>query len=100
RHPVTASEKKVTETTIARTGTPEAGPARPRPADRNTIFNLPEINEPILPMSSPEAHKATEAQAAAQALGAKVDARQAEAPIQRIVIDPGHGGHDTGTISP
>jgi N-acetylmuramoyl-L-alanine amidase len=33
-------------------------------------------------------------------LAAKVDAKAAQAPIKRIVIDPGHGGHDTGTISP
>jgi N-acetylmuramoyl-L-alanine amidase len=35
----------------------------------------------------------------AQSLAAKVDAKAAQAPIKRIVIDPGHGGHDTGTIS-
>jgi N-acetylmuramoyl-L-alanine amidase len=73
---------------------------RPNAADRNAIFNLPEITEPILPMNSAEARKTTETQAAAQELGARVDAKQAEAPIKRIVIDPGHGGHDTGTISP
>jgi N-acetylmuramoyl-L-alanine amidase len=70
-------------------------------ADRSAIFNLPEINEPILPMSSVAATKPTDTPAAtAQELGAKVDAKAAEAPIKRIVIDPGHGGHDTGTISP
>jgi N-acetylmuramoyl-L-alanine amidase len=32
-------------------------------------------------------------------LAAKIDAKVAASPIKRIVIDPGHGGHDTGTIS-
>src|SRR5262249_53169171 len=31
---------------------------------------------------------------------AKPDAKAVESPVKRIVIDPGHGGHDTGTISP
>lgn len=35
-----------------------------------------------------------------QDLAAKIDAKAAESPIKLIVIDPGHGGHDTGTISP
>ena len=39
------------------------------------------------------------AAAAAEALAAKVDAKAAGSAIRRIVIDPGHGGHDTGTIS-
>jgi len=102
RHPATAGERNVGETTTAKAGARDTEVARPRPAmaDRNAIFNLPEINEPILPMSSPEAQKASPAQAAAQDLGAKVEAKLAGAPIKRVVIDPGHGGHDTGTISP
>jgi N-acetylmuramoyl-L-alanine amidase len=102
RHPATVSERNVAETTTAKAGVRDAEVARPRAgtADRTAIFSLPEINEPILPMSSPGTGKATDAQAAAQELGATVDARAAEAPIKRIVIDPGHGGHDTGTISP
>jgi N-acetylmuramoyl-L-alanine amidase len=64
-------------------------------------MSLPEISEPIVPLAN--ARSATNdpgpAAALAKALGAKVDAKAAEAPIHRIVIDPGHGGHDTGTIS-
>lgn len=101
RHPLTRGETATTESTTAKADARPAAIVRPRAAaDRNAIFSLPEITEPILPMSSPDARKATEAQAAAQELGARVDAKQAEAPIKRIVIDPGHGGHDTGTISP
>jgi N-acetylmuramoyl-L-alanine amidase len=70
-------------------------------ADKNPSMALPEITDPILPLppaSSPET--ANTPAAAAQALAAKVDARAAQSSIKRIVIDPGHGGHDTGTISP
>jgi len=84
----------------------EAREAQPRTrnlsaADRNPSMALPEITDPILPLppaSSPETVNTPAA--AAQALAAKVDARAAQSSIKRIVIDPGHGGHDTGTISP
>jgi N-acetylmuramoyl-L-alanine amidase len=101
RHPATASDSYITETTTAKVEGRETAPARPRAGmiDHSAIFGLPEINEPILPMSSAEARKVSDAQAA-QELGATVEAKSVEAPIKRIVIDPGHGGHDTGTISP
>jgi N-acetylmuramoyl-L-alanine amidase len=79
--------------------------AQPRPrrdvaAGKNTIFALPEISDPILPMSSADSRNGANATAAAaNAPAAKVDARAGESVIKRIVIDPGHGGHDTGTIS-
>jgi N-acetylmuramoyl-L-alanine amidase len=86
-------------------GTGESRDAQPRTrnlsaADRNPLMALPEITDPIVPLApanSPTA--ANTPAAAAQALGAKVDAKAAQSPISRIVIDPGHGGHDTGTIS-
>lgn len=59
--------------------------------------SLPEISDPILPLAP--GSTANTAASAADALAAKVDAKAAESPIKRIVIDPGHGGHDTGTIS-
>jgi N-acetylmuramoyl-L-alanine amidase len=102
RHPEAASGRNVAETTIAKAGGRDFDPARVRtsPADRRAIFSLPEINEPILPMTSAEVSKPAEATSPAPDLSVKVDAKAAEAPIKRIVIDPGHGGHDTGTISP
>jgi len=82
------------------TAKPEARESQPRtrelkPAEKHALKSLPEINEPILPL--PQNNNA--AAAAAESLAAKVDAKAAQAPIKRIVIDPGHGGHDTGTIS-
>ena len=65
--------------------------------ERDALKSLPEISDPILPLAP--GRTANPAAAAADALAAKVDAKAAESPIKRIVIDPGHGGHDTGTIS-
>jgi len=79
--------------------------ARTSAADRNPLLTLPEIPDPIVPMNPADSHKAANptatpnAAAATQELAAKVDAKAAEASVKRIVIDPGHGGHDTGTIS-
>ena len=82
--------------------TPDHRNAEPRAnmsaAERNALKNLPEISDPILPLAP--GSNGNPAAAAADALAAKVDAKAAESPIKRIVIDPGHGGHDTGTISP
>jgi N-acetylmuramoyl-L-alanine amidase len=75
-------------------------PARNFSADPNSLKSLPEISDPILPLApANQAGANNPAAAATQALAAKVDAKAAQSPIKRIVIDPGHGGHDTGTIS-
>jgi N-acetylmuramoyl-L-alanine amidase len=66
--------------------------------ERNASKSLPEITDPILPLA--QGNTSTSAAAAAEAIAAKVDAKAAQSLIKRIVIDPGHGGHDTGTISP
>ncbi len=58
------------------------------------LFALPEITEPILPYDP-----SSSASGASGQLEAKIDADLSQTPIKCIVIDPGHGGHDTGTIS-
>ena len=74
--------------------------ARNFTADANSLESLPEITDPILPLAPAETASAANASAAAsRALAARVDVKAAQGPIKRIVIDPGHGGHDTGTIS-
>jgi N-acetylmuramoyl-L-alanine amidase len=76
----------------------------PQRAARNmggAILSLPEIGEPIVPMTQEEARKAAgAAESLASSLATGLDQKASEGPIRRIVIDPGHGGHDTGTISP
>jgi len=75
--------------------------ARNFTADANSLNSLPEISDPILSLPPANAAKVTDAATAAtQSLADKVDSKAAQAPLKRIVIDPGHGGHDTGTISP
>ncbi len=64
------------------------------------IMSLPDIGEPIVPMTPDEARKAAgAAESLATNLAAGVDQKAGEGPVKRIVIDPGHGGHDTGTVS-
>lgn len=89
---------------------PRVNPDAPRSVSRpggsiggQPLYSLPDITEPIPSAPQPDAAGAAPAGPAATLAGAlagKVDARTAESPMKRIVIDPGHGGHDTGTISP
>jgi N-acetylmuramoyl-L-alanine amidase len=77
-----------------------AKPGRPHTGDGNALMSLPEIPDPIVPLSASEPQKPNGAAAGSSAaLAARLDAAAAESPIKCIVIDPGHGGHDTGTIS-
>ena len=89
-----ASDRSVTAKAEVRDAQPRTNLSA---AEKNALKSLPEISEPILPLA--QGSTPNPAAAAAEALGAKVDAKAAQSPIKRIVIDPGHGGHDTGTIS-
>ncbi|HXG65346.1 MAG TPA: N-acetylmuramoyl-L-alanine amidase [Blastocatellia bacterium] len=60
------------------------------------ILGLPEIHEPIQLLNSSESDKAGPEGAVTAAVES---GNTTDAPIKCIVIDPGHGGHDTGTIS-
>ncbi|MEW6210542.1 MAG: N-acetylmuramoyl-L-alanine amidase [Acidobacteriota bacterium] len=77
-----------------------AKPARSNWANQKPLLGLPEINDPILMMG--EEAKKDEAKKAENSLTEKlaVEKQPSDSPIKCIVIDPGHGGHDTGTISP
>ena len=98
---IAATHSEATGRTVAAATRPapreEQRPARNFSADPNSLKSLPEITDLILPLAP--ANPASTAGVAAQALAAKVDAKAAQSSIKRIVIDPGHGGHDTGTIS-
>ena len=67
-----------------------ASPESIRPAGDNTIGGS-ESSEAVTPEKTAGAPAAADATTLTRALGLK---------IGRIVIDPGHGGHDTGTIGP
>ncbi|MEK6299241.1 MAG: N-acetylmuramoyl-L-alanine amidase [Acidobacteriota bacterium] len=96
-----ASESSESRSANAHSSDEQARAGKLSAADRNPLISLPEIQEPIVTLatarSAPPA--ANPADVLAKALGAKIDAKAAVASIHRIVIDPGHGGHDTGTIS-
>ena len=83
----------------------EAREAEPRTrnlsaSDKSSSMSLPEISEPIAPPSSQaNGNAGAPAANAAQPMTAKIEAKAAGSPIKRVVIDAGHGGHDTGTIS-
>ena len=100
----TARNEATTRTVTSSAGTESRDSqtrARNFTADANSLRSLPAITDPILPLAPAELASGANASApATQALAAKVDSKAAQGPIKRIVIDPGHGGHDTGTISP
>jgi N-acetylmuramoyl-L-alanine amidase len=76
---------------------PSAGSWR----NQKALLSLPEIGEPILPLP-PSDHRAAGDPLSRLATGNapnEPSEPRSEAPVRRIVIDPGHGGHDTGTIS-
>jgi N-acetylmuramoyl-L-alanine amidase len=95
--------------------TKNASPARPKlegseaiakvnkPASssrQQPLMGLPEINEPIIPHNPNEARAPNSPAAQAGAIAGAVDAKVASGTsIKCVVIDAGHGGHDTGTIS-
>jgi N-acetylmuramoyl-L-alanine amidase len=64
------------------------------------ILGLPEINEPIVPHNPNAARTPNPADAQAGAIAGTIDAKVASGTsVKCVVIDAGHGGHDTGTIS-
>ncbi len=64
------------------------------------ILSLPEITDPILPFNPADAHNQSKTPPPTTgAVATTVDGRTTGAPVKCVVIDPGHGGHDTGTIS-
>lgn len=82
-----------------------AKPSRPSSSGLTSkggaILSLPEITDPILPFNPADAHNPSKTPPQATgAVATTVDGRTSDAPVRCVVIDPGHGGHDTGTISP
>ncbi len=78
-----AEEKEKTTATL----NPPAAPEKPK----HTKEEAEVANPPAAPVIRPAAPTQSGSRTLTRALGLK---------IGRIVIDPGHGGHDTGTIGP
>jgi N-acetylmuramoyl-L-alanine amidase len=69
--------------------------------NQKPLLGLPEINDPILMMSPEDAKKSEGAEKSlSEKVAEAIEGKSEDSPIKCIVIDPGHGGHDTGTISP
>jgi N-acetylmuramoyl-L-alanine amidase len=90
-------EEPVADQTVAKLDPPEIKPAAPTtstpPTDHATIYGKKTKQK-----TSPPELDAREAQPTAD--GDRSLIRALGLKIGKIVIDPGHGGHDTGTIGP
>ncbi|HWP43698.1 MAG TPA: N-acetylmuramoyl-L-alanine amidase, partial [Blastocatellia bacterium] len=80
-------------------GRPADTVAKERRAYGGAILSLPDIPDPVIMPADKQKASNAPAQMAGEIV-ARIDEQAAELPIKCIVIDPGHGGHDTGTISP
>lgn len=90
------------ERSVARTvSTPSVvSPISTTPAPAPPPVSKPvEISEPVLAPPTPETLPSYPSTPAANAAGGFSMARQLGLSVSRIVIDPGHGGHDPGTIA-
>ncbi len=74
-------------TAVARNSPPNTKNAKPRSVKATSTSSKPDL---VLPASAPQPTRDGQS-TLTRTLGLK---------IGRIVIDPGHGGHDTGTIGP
>ncbi len=90
--------------TLAKLDPPEIGPAKIKPASVDTVSSAP---TPADRIKSPPKNKRKAAtadldvrEAQPTASGDRSLIRALGLKIGKIVIDPGHGGHDTGTIGP
>jgi N-acetylmuramoyl-L-alanine amidase len=90
--------------TLAKLDPPEIGPAKIKPASVDTVSSAP---APADRIKSPPKNKRKTAsadfdvrEAQPTASGDRSLIRALGLKIGKIVIDPGHGGHDTGTIGP
>lgn len=90
-------------------GTPVAPPVKPpaQPEAAKPAIQAPPIASAPKPASAKEAAKEPAKEEAPDAAAARRNSRGEQSLIralglklERIVLDPGHGGHDTGTIGP
>ena len=109
REPATAQTASATTAPEKKSGTETAEVSKPAVTD--SIENMKTANlKPPPPAPSPRASESVKPTPAEPAIsiktaspteaGSRTLTRALGLKIARIVIDPGHGGHDTGTIGP
>jgi N-acetylmuramoyl-L-alanine amidase len=91
------AERSVTRTVSTPTVVPPIATTPAPPA--SAVSKVVEISEPVLPPPTPETLPSSPTTPAANVAGGFSMARQLGLSVSRIVIDPGHGGHDPGTIA-
>jgi N-acetylmuramoyl-L-alanine amidase len=106
-----AAARSVQQVAVAHEATgvvPDRPAYQPRSNSGGAILSLPDVDVSNLDKiaasdadhrtgTGPAAASAS-TEAASRVSGAVQDKQATDAPIKCIVIDPGHGGHDTGTI--
>jgi N-acetylmuramoyl-L-alanine amidase len=68
--------------------------------DAYQVFTLGDPPRLIVDLGVEEARKEAIARALPRPAGVDEDAESADRPIRHIIVDAGHGGHDTGAIGP
>ena len=92
-----AIAKANSEAGVARPSTPPPPP--PKPVELREEAPAPAMPEQPIIAPEPTTAPPSPAPPAANAAGGFSIARQLGLSVSRIVIDPGHGGHDPGTIA-
>jgi N-acetylmuramoyl-L-alanine amidase len=99
-------DRTVADTLLHRVRTAQHGPDTVRVVlelkgkDAYQVFTLGDPPRLIVDLGVEEARKEAVARALPRPPGEDEDSEAADRPIRRIIVDAGHGGHDTGAIGP
>ena len=100
------TERKVSDALLHRIRAAQHGPDTVRVVldlkgtEAFQVFTLGDPPRLIVDLGIEEARREAVTRALPRPAGADEDAEAADRPIRRIIVDAGHGGHDTGAIGP